>query len=120
MTNQPLKASQYPLDTLEDELDVSDFAIAIAQPDDMLKIRGQEKPVPRDNAIFEVGFFMGRLGRQRAILMEPRGDKATLPSDLAGITTIPNKYAKGRDLAAAMGPACNRLHNHVEELDAIS
>jgi predicted nucleotide-binding protein len=52
---------------------------------------------------------MGRLGKQRAILMEPRDEDVKLPSDLAGITTIPYRYQKGFDAAAIMGPACNTL-----------
>jgi predicted nucleotide-binding protein len=43
-------------------VDASDFAIAIAQPDDVTKTRGKRKNTPRDNVIFELGFFMGRLG----------------------------------------------------------
>ena len=49
------------MESLERELDQSDFAIAIAQPDDLTESRGEAKPTPRDNVIFELGFFMGRL-----------------------------------------------------------
>ncbi len=66
--------------------------------------------------IFELGFFMGRLGRTRAILMEPRSEDVKLPSDLIGITTISYKFVDGDGLAAAMGPACNRLRNHINRL----
>lgn len=115
-TRDVFKASRYPIESLEAELDVSDFAIAIVQPDDVTKIRGEDRAVPRDNVIFELGFFMGRLGRERAILMEPRGGEVSLPTDLSGITTIPYKYADGKGLAAAMGPACNRLRSLINEL----
>lgn len=118
-TNDVFRASQYPIDSLEAELDVADFAIAIVQPDDMLQIRGEDKRVPRDNVVFELGFFMGRLGRLRAVLLEPRGDDVKLPSDLAGITTIPYKYAPGRELATAIAPACNRLRSHIKELGPV-
>ncbi|WP_250514404.1 TIR domain-containing protein [Caballeronia sp. INDeC2] len=115
-THDVFKASRYPIESLEAELDVSDFAIAIVQPDDVTKMRGEDRAVPRDNVIFELGFFMGRLGRERAILMEPRGEEVSLPTDLSGITTIPYKYADGKGLAAAMGPACNRLRSLINEL----
>jgi predicted nucleotide-binding protein len=59
---------------------------------------------------------MGRLGRHRAILMEPREEKVKLPSDLAGITTITYRYEKGRDAAALLAPACNALRKHINEL----
>ncbi|MEX3901302.1 MULTISPECIES: TIR domain-containing protein [Paraburkholderia] len=38
---------------------------------------------PRDNVVFELGLSMGRLGRKRGILMEPRGEGVKLPSDMA-------------------------------------
>ena len=52
----------------------------------MTESRGKPWPVPRDNVIFELGLFMGRLGKERAILMEPRDEDVKLPSDLAGVT----------------------------------
>ena len=36
-----------------------DFAVAIAHPDDRTKIRDEDWPTPRDNVVFELGFFMG-------------------------------------------------------------
>jgi predicted nucleotide-binding protein len=114
-TNDVFRATFYPIESLEAELDVADFAIAIAQPDDLVKMRGTETLKPRDNVIFELGFFMGRLGRHRAILMEPRGEAVTLPTDLTGITTIAYKYAPGKELAAAISPACNRLRDIIDD-----
>ncbi|MGB9028161.1 MAG: TIR domain-containing protein, partial [Rhodomicrobium sp.] len=73
----------------------------------------KEWPSPRDNVIFELGLFMGRLGRSRAILMEPREEKVKLPSDLSGITTISYRFEKGGDAAALMAPACNALRDHI-------
>lgn len=59
---------------------------------------------------------MGRLNRQRAILMEPREDKVKLPSDLSGITTITYRYEPGDNAAALMGAACNSLRDHITKL----
>lgn len=115
-TDGVFRVANYPIENLERELDNSDFAIAIAQPDDITSSRGVVGPSPRDNVIFELGFFMGRLGRHRAILVEPRGEEIKLPSDLSGIATITYKYAKGSDLAAIMGPACNRIRALINEL----
>lgn len=115
-TNDVFRASYYPIESLEAQLDVADFAIAVAQQDDLTMERGKQVATPRDNVIFELGFFMGRLGRHRALLMEPRGEGVKLPTDLAGITTVPYKYKSGKDLAAALGPACNRLRDIFNEL----
>lgn len=107
------KVTNYTLQDLEDEVDQSDFAIAIAHADDETEFRGEKWPSPRDNVIFELGLFMGRLGRNRAILMEPRDEKVKLPSDLAGITTITYRYKAGSDAVALMAPACNVLRDHI-------
>lgn len=103
------KASNYTLEDLENELDDSDFAIAVAHADDVVISRENEWPAVRDNVIFELGMFIGRLGRRRSFLMEPRGAGVKLPSDLAGLTTIPYRYVPGKDAMAEIAPACDRL-----------
>jgi len=117
-TDGVFRATSYTLQTLEDEVDRADFAIAIAHPDDVTtdERKTTEWPSPRDNVVFELGLFMGRLGRSRALLMEPRGEKLKLPSDLAGVTTITYRFEEGRDAASAMAPACNQLRKHMREL----
>ena len=113
-TDGVFRATHYPVESLERELDQSDFAIAIAQPDDITESRRESRPTPRDNVIFELGFFMGRLGRHRSLLLEPRDEEVQLPSDLTGITAIPYKYDP-QDPSAAMGPACNRVRDIINE-----
>jgi CRP/FNR family cyclic AMP-dependent transcriptional regulator len=115
-TEGVFKVANYTLQSLEDQLDISDFAIAIAHSDDVTESRGNNWPSPRDNVIFELGLFMGRLGRRRAILMEPREAGIKLPSDLAGVTTISYRFEAGRDAQALMSPACNELREHIYRL----
>lgn len=112
-TDGVFKISSYPLTELENQVDQSDFAVAIAQGDDDVKIRGEEWPSPRDNVIFELGLFMGRLGANRAILMEPRDDKVKLPSDLTGLTTITYKHKSGAEFKSSIAPAINKLREHI-------
>jgi len=114
--NDVFRIANYPIEDLERELEVADFAVAIAQPDDLVNVRKRKRPAPRDNVIFELGFFMGRLGRTRAILMEPKGEDVKLPTDLKGVTTISYKHASGSGLAVAMSPACNKLRDHINLL----
>ncbi len=45
------------------------------------------KYYPRDNIVFEVGFFAGRLGRRRVACLVERG--VEIPSDLLGVLYIP-------------------------------
>jgi len=115
-TDDVFRVASYAIESLETELDDSDFAVAVAHSDDMTLFRGHDWPAPRDNVVFELGMFMGRLGRKRAILMEPREEKVKLPSDLAGVTTIPYAYEPGKDASALMAPACNALRDHIKEL----
>ncbi|MCI9865247.1 nucleotide-binding protein [Rhizobium skierniewicense] len=115
-TDGVFRVANYTLTNLEAEIDDSDFAVAIAHADDLTESRGKDWPSPRDNVVFELGLFMGRLGRQRAILMEPREEKVKLPSDLSGITTIPYRFESGRDAASLIAPACDKLRQHILEL----
>lgn len=79
----------YPLEVLENEVNQADFGIAIAHPDDIVRSRSNESAAPRDNVIFELGFFMSRLGRKRTILLVPKvGENLKLPSDFKGLTPI--------------------------------
>ena len=110
------KASSYAIESLEKAVDDSDFAIAIAQPDDLTQIRGEAKHVPRDNVIFELGFFIGRLGRKRTLLLEPRGEKVKLPTDLSGLMTIGYQYGELKDLPSLLGPACNQMRKIINDL----
>lgn len=119
-TDGVFRATSYAIEALESAVDDADFAIAVAHSDDLTLFRGSEWPTPRDNVIFELGLFMGRLGRKRAILMEPREDKLKLPSDLSGITTIPYSYEAGKDAGARMAPACNDLRYHIKEWGAFN
>lgn len=113
--NGVFRASNYRIESLEKVLDDSDFAIAIAQPDDLTTIRGEEKRTPRDNVIFELGMFIGRLGRERTFLLEPRGEEVKLPSDLEGLNTIGYRYGDKKDLPALLGPACNEIRDVINE-----
>jgi len=111
--NGAFRESTYTLETLETELEKSDFAVVLAHPDEKTVPSHEDWPTPRDKVVFELGFCIGKLGRQRAILMEPRGRNARLPSDLAGITTIRYDVGAGADISALMSPACNQLREHI-------
>jgi CRP/FNR family cyclic AMP-dependent transcriptional regulator len=115
-TDGVFRASQYAVESLVQILDVSDFAIAIAQADDFVKSRGETKATPRDNVLFELGLFIGRLGRLRTFLLEPRQTDVRLPSDLSGITTIPYETGSDAQLLTLLGPACNQLRRLFKEI----
>ncbi|RYZ64667.1 MAG: hypothetical protein EOP09_15585 [Proteobacteria bacterium] len=115
-TNGVFFASNYTLESLESAVDNSDFAIAIAQPDDMTLSRGKESKTARDNVIFELGLFMGRLGRRRTILLQPKGQELRLPSDLVGLTTLSYKTGDASDLASRIATACSDIKKLIKEM----
>lgn len=105
----------YPVDALIEQLDRVDFGVFVLAPEDWLRSRGTLAPAPRDNVVFELGMFIGRLGRQRAFVVAPRG-KLKLPSDLDALTVaqyIPP--ASGGNLVAALGPACNKIRRAMRQ-----
>ncbi|WP_418603921.1 STING domain-containing protein [Hwangdonia sp.] len=61
-----------------------DFGILIGSQDDKVEIRGQEVMKPRDNVLFELGLFTGRLGTSKcAFIIDKEID---LLSDFKGIS----------------------------------
>ena len=72
------------------------YAIVLLTPDDAGSLQGDEndlKPRARQNVIFELGFFIGRLGRERVCALT-KGD-VEIPSDYAGIEYIPFNDSDG-------------------------
>jgi CRP/FNR family transcriptional regulator, cyclic AMP receptor protein len=81
-------ASRFPLEDLEAQLRLADFALLVATPDDRVSSRGRARNAPRDNVVFELGLFMGALSRSRTFLLAPRGLDLKIPTDLLGLTTL--------------------------------
>lgn len=109
-------ASGYALEALEAAVADSDFAIAIAQPDDVAISRGAESRIARDNVIFELGLFMGDLGRRRTILFQPEGQPLKLPSDLQGLTAITYQTGEAKDMPALLGAPCTTVRQLIRDL----
>jgi predicted nucleotide-binding protein len=108
--------SKGALETLASSAGTFDFAVLVLTPDDMLVTRGDEKPVARDNVIFELGLFMGVFGRHRVFIVHPRVKEMHLPTDLAGITTATYDPARqDGDFQAALGPACTKIKRAIRD-----
>jgi hypothetical protein len=102
--------------SLEDELQSVDFAILILTRDDEAVIRNAKEAVPRDNVLFELGLFMGKLGRGRVFYLGPKGLK--LPTDLWGIASpqfeLPADTKKWRrELGLACKPIVEAIDNGI-------
>jgi predicted nucleotide-binding protein len=103
------------LEALEQAVLTYDFGIFIFTPDDQIHIRGTFKPVARDNVVFELGLFIGKLTRKRAFVIHPAKKAIALPSDLAGITTATYDPDKPNP-AAALGPTCQKIREAVKRI----
>jgi len=59
----------------------------VTKDDQLLQSTGTLSESPRDNIVFEVGYFAARLGMERTLLVVEKGAK--LPSDWGGVLYIP-------------------------------
>ncbi len=101
------------IEALEHAVDNYDFGIFVFTPDDIVLKQGQETNVPRDNVIFELGLFIGKLSRFRAFVIKPRGVDLQLPSDLKGLT-VASYDPQDRNIDAAVGPACRQIRTAIQ------
>lgn len=114
-SDQVFRASQYPLDSLKKALEESDFAIAIASPEDLVNVRGSSAKQPRDNVLVELGMAIGKLGRERSMLLVPHDEKVKLPSDFKGLTPITYREGPIGKLAGLLGPTCQQIRIELRE-----
>lgn len=77
------------LQKFEDAAAESSYAICIFTPDDLVQVRknGSRHDQARPNVIFETGWFVGRLGPSRVLLLVKNGTQ--LHSDFDGVSKIP-------------------------------
>lgn len=113
--------SRNTMESLSDALNSVDFGVFIFTPDDVVTMRGNQASIVRDNVLFELGLFIGKLGRNRVFFIIPEGNNIQLPTDLLGIT--PGKYTTDRsdnNLAAATGAACNQIRIQIKKLGLLN
>lgn len=65
------------------------FAIALISADDKVLLKNEDKFVPRQNVIFEMGFFIGKLGRDRVVALYEENKKIEILTDYKGVLYIP-------------------------------
>ncbi len=105
------------LETLVNSLERFDFAVLILTPDDFTVSRDVPSRSPRDNVMFELGLFMGYLGRSRTFILYDRQAQIKVPSDLAGVTAaVFDSSRKEPNLIASVSPACTLLRETIKKL----
>lgn len=102
------QASETTIESLTNIASKVDFAILLLTPDDMTTSRKMLANSPRDNVVFELGLFMGALGRDRTLIV---ADKSVgkLPSDLLGVVTL--RFTK-----PASGPLGKALKGTLQDI----
>lgn len=108
--------SQGTLESLVHVLDEYDFAVLILTPDDLITSREASSTAPRDNVLFELGLFMGGLGRNRTFIVYDRTAGLKLPSDLAGVSAATFEPHFSGNLQSALGAAATRVEEHITRL----
>lgn len=108
--------SEYSLNSLGKALDKAGYGIFIFSPDDITQIRGKDFATVRDNVIFELGLFMGNLGKENTFIVMPRDVEGFhLPTDLLGLTpSLYDAHRSDGNLVASVGPTCNKIRRHIE------
>ncbi|MHA0857837.1 TIR domain-containing protein [Paenibacillus sp. CMAA1364] len=114
--------NEYTMESLERILDQSDYGIFVFSPDDVVLMRGKYVFITRDNTIFEMGLFWGKLRRNRVFCILPqevshRDDLVTgvdvtkfhLLSDLSGLTILEYECRNDNNYEAAVTTACMKM-----------
>jgi hypothetical protein len=102
------------LDDLVQKSSHVDFAIFVFSPDDVVTIRDESTKIVRDNVLFELGIFIGAIGKSRCFIVRPRDSEMHLPTDLLGVNTT--SYANDRedgDYSSAMNYACTQIRDEI-------
>lgn len=101
------------LESLIKNINEYSYACFILNWDDRIISRGNEGWVTRDNVIFEIGLFLGALGRDRVYIIYDFEKKPKLPSDFDGITLI--KFREFKPLSAALSPVCGTIEKEIQK-----
>jgi CRP/FNR family cyclic AMP-dependent transcriptional regulator len=107
------------IDSLLEQTAMADFAVFVFGPDDRVSSRDAVHSAPRDNVIFEMGLFMGRIGRERVFMLMEHGRDLKIPSDLLGVIPLTFVQRASVDLKAVLGPTCHELRTRIETLGVL-
>jgi len=93
-----------------------DFAILVASADDIVNRRGRSNATARDNVIFELGLFMGALGRDRTFVVFDRDRRPLLPTDLDGLGGADFSMVGHSDPISALGAPCTAIERMIRDV----
>lgn len=114
-TENVFKLTSNALDDLIKASEDFNFGIFVFNPDDLTEVNNIKHNTVRDNVIFELGLFIGKLGKDKVFFVIPKSGNLKLPTDLLGVT--PGKYDDKRadnNLNAALTPFCNQIRDKIK------
>lgn len=106
--------------SLEARAKDTDFAVFVFHRDDRAFVRGSETDVVRDNVLFELGLFIGALGRERCFVLVPKSTENAfrIPTDLQGVTF--SSYDDTEiDMVDAVAASCAKIKIAVRRQSAL-
>lgn len=120
------EGNDYTMESLEKQLEKCDFGIFIFAPDDVALHRGKHIFITRDNTLFEMGLFWGRLRRQRVFAIIPQEVKERddlikqervrdfhILTDLQGLTLLKYEARTDENYEAAVSVACHFINKMI-------
>ena len=106
------------IESLEKASQEADFAVLVVTPDDITISRNKKKSAPRDNVVFELGLFMGCLGRTRCFIVNEERSDLKLPTDLLGVHLATFSRSAGQELRDALDDQCLLIGERIAKLGA--
>lgn len=105
------------LESLLKAIERFDFGVFVFSADDLVRIRGKRFGSVRDNVLFELGLFIGKLGRERNFVLIPGSNKDFhIATDLIGMMPLAfDDLRADQNLRAALGPACNQIRKAIAD-----
>lgn len=91
-----------------------DFAVLVLTPADLDQEPLKGRHSPRDNILFELGLFVGALGRGRTFIIHGKDATMTNALDFAGVSPITYVQRSGHDKEAALGSVCSLLRSSIQ------
>lgn len=76
-TQGVFEVSKSALESLLAALDRMDYGVFVFAPDDLVTMRGKKMQAARDNVVFELGLFLGRLDRGQGSLSRQKVTTST-------------------------------------------
>ena len=117
-TDGVFEASGTTIESLIRVSNEADFAALVLTADDARVARGKKGRVPRDNIVFELGLFMGSLGRERVFILKPMNVDIKIPSDLLGVTWLEYREDGPGKMEDNIRPTCQHIRKRIRKLGA--